>query len=313
VKKEKVARPGPSTSFFVDVPRNAAVLTVDSTGGRLTAIDPLGRRSSAPAGRKTVTYPMAGVWELGVFLTNDALDLAWGATGGEIAPPVAVSVTTGVLTAQITAPPEVALTAGASRPVEVTVVNEQAKFDGGLAAMPMGSVRTATERLRPREQRVYEVRVPEGSPFLMAQVTNPSAQDAEIDIYFFDCTGKRCTRPAAALGLGSAPRLRHESPKAGLWRIVVDAARVPADGLAFEYADIVADPALGSVSVTDASVSRDAGTRWTATANVWLAKRPDGDRRPYALLVVNAATKDGAAPAGFRMIPVQAAAGSAAR
>ena len=129
--------------------------------------------------------------------------------------------------------------------------------------------------------------------------------DAELDLYLFDCTGKRCVTAASTLGLGSAPRVRRLQPRPGLWKVVVDASRVPEGGIAFDYRDAVGEPALGAVSVTDASLPRKVGERWRSTANVWLARRPDAGRDPHALLIVGVTDGATTVPVGLRLVPIE--------
>jgi hypothetical protein len=132
----------------------------------------------------------------------------------------------------------------------------------------------------------------------------------DVDLYLFDCTGKRCRPAGSALGLGSPPRLRRANPKPGLWKVVLDGNQLPEGGATVEYTDVVADPSLGVVAVADGSRRREPAARWTVKANVWLAKRPEMDRVPQALFLVNA-TKDGSTVSvALRRVPMEVRAAS---
>jgi hypothetical protein len=191
------------------------------------------------------------------------------------------------------------------------MTNAFGAFEGGLISLPLGAARRAREKLDAHTMRAFDVQVPPGSPLLFASVTAAAPAEGEIDLYLFDCTGKRCTSAGTAIGHDTAPRLFRANPKAGLWKVVVVASRVAEGGVAFDYADVVADPALGGVTVTDGSRSRDVGAQWSAAANVWLAKPAEDGRQPEALLVVQATPKGGTPiPIGLQRVAIEVKAAS---
>jgi hypothetical protein len=247
---------------------------------------------------------MPGTWEVVVRIANDALDLAWTTEPGKLAPRAPYTLNATPLGARIDAPASLAMDVGSTQTIDVGVANLFGAFDGGLAPMAMGAVRQVRDRFALHEQRVMEIKVPDGAPFFAAEVSGV-ASGADVDLYLFDCTGKRCRPAGAALGLGNAPRLRRLNPKAGMWKVVVDASRAAGDGVAIDYLDVIADPSLGAVAPADGTRTRDAGAQWTAKASVWLAKRPDAGRVPRAVLLVTALRDGATVPLGMRLVPIE--------
>jgi hypothetical protein len=304
-KKDRVDRPGPFTSYHLDVPPGVDALSMRATGASLWVLDPINRgTNNAGPPSRLVSLPRPGVWEAILEIDTDKLDLAWMTPVGQLAPPVPTTFDASVLGARLHAPTSLSLAPGASQTIEVGVENAFGVFEGGLTTTAMAAARTVSTRLPPGGQRVFDVQVPEGSPLLLAEVTGTSVPEAEIDLYLFDCTGKQCVSAGATLGLGSQPRLRRVQPKAGMWKVVVDASRAPEGGIAFDYTDAVADPALGSVAVTDVRRTRAVGARWMSQVNVWLAMPPPSGRDPRALLLVSATESGTTVPVALRMVPV---------
>ena len=303
-KKDKLERPGPSTSYFLHVPPGVDAFTTTLIGGRVGLHDPIGRESrggSAPA--KIVRRPMSGVWEAGVSITNDSLDLLWTENPDAVAPPAFYTLTTTLLGATVETDGRLALTPGGSQTIDVTVTNRYGSFDGGLTSLPLAAVRTTRDWLGPREQRVFEITVPDGCPWLVAEAKGGG--DGAIDLYVFDCTGKRCVAAASAVGHGMAPVVRHPTPKAGLWKVVVDAALVAGSGTSVEYMDAILDPSLGGVAAADAARTRAPGARWSSPVSVWLLKPPAAGRVPHAVLGVLTTVEGHPVPVGLRLVAIE--------
>jgi hypothetical protein len=68
------------------------------------------------------------------------------------------------------------------------------------------------------------------------------------------------------------------NPAAGLWAILVDGFAVPAGSTTYNYVDVFANPALGSVTVTDANALRPAGSTWTVPGSVTANAAPAAGR-----------------------------------
>ena len=294
----KTERPGP-VPFYFNVPLAAEAFAATFTGPGILWrwLAPGGLRNEPNS--QLMMLPRPGIWELISRLNNDSLDLAWSVLPADSAPRVPYRLSVTCLGVQIDAPSTVAMKIGETYNLDISVRNTFGPFKGGLVATVLGAARSVRAELKPREQRVFDIYVPEGSPLLLAELDGiPSESD--VDMYLFDCTGKRCKPVSAILDLGTQPRLRLSKPKAGMWKVVLDASRIPSGGATVNYTDVVADPSLGAVSVTDVIRLRATNEQWKATANVWLAKPPEPGRVPTVLFTVNALSPGVAVPVGIR-------------
>ena len=82
-----------------------------------------------------------------------------------------------------------------------------------------------------------------------------------MGIYLYDCVGRALASYGAAM-LSPRPvekSLVAPSPRAGLWKVVVDASAADA---AFDYTEIVTNPRFGSGAAAGDNVSRRIGARW---------------------------------------------------
>ena len=70
-------------------------------------------------------------------------------------------------------------------------------------------------------------------------------------------------------------------PAAGLWAVLVDGFSVPAGTTTYEYVDVFANPAFGTISVTDADAVRPAGSVWTVPGTVTANQAPAEGRVLY--------------------------------
>jgi len=107
--------------------------------------------------------------------------------------------------------------------------------------------------------RAYNIAVEPGSSTLRVAASPPDGR-TRIGLYLYDCVSGTCklwgsevfTRPVAKT-------LVVPMPRAGLWRVVVDAT---APGTAFEYTQIVTHPRFGSGTVAGENTERRTGARW---------------------------------------------------
>jgi hypothetical protein len=68
------------------------------------------------------------------------------------------------------------------------------------------------------------------------------------------------------------------NPAAGNWVVLIDGFAVPAGTTTYNYVDVFANPAFGSVSVTDANALRPAGSTWTVPGSVTANAAPAAGR-----------------------------------
>jgi hypothetical protein len=116
----------------------------------------------------------------------------------------------------------------------------------------------------PTGMRAYNVEVESGSTTLRVAASPPDGR-TRIGLYLYDCVTGACklwgsevfTRPVTKT-------LVVPTPRAGLWRVVVDAT---APGTAFEYTQIVTHPRFGSGTVEGENTARRTGARWNQKVN----------------------------------------------
>ena len=294
VKKDvEVPRPGMQSHFF-DVPEGVGALKVEVTWeDRAVALavarpDTRYQRGeiveSGGAGIvQVISDPVPGTWEVRLADIADTQTFDWQqAKKEEPVPPTPATLTVSALAV------EVESVVGAESH-QVWMTNRMAAFEGGATTTPVGSARRGEHEIQPREQQVFEVEVLPGSTALMVRtaVLGDSGAAADLDVYVFDCTGDVCTA-ARADGdpVGDESVVVHD-PAPGTWKVVVDAATVPAEGVTYRYLDVVFNPAYGTVSTIDMPQERASGARWTTTAHGWAASAAHGTGRgPYLAVVV---------------------------
>ena len=94
---------------------------------------------------------------------------------------------------------------------------------------------------------------------------------------------------------GSRGPVSLDAPAPGVWKLVVDAPRLPGAGpVDFTFSEYFLDPKLGSVTAADAFDPREPDASWEARANVWVAGKPPVGRE---LCAVFAAAGEGVSAA----------------
>jgi hypothetical protein len=68
------------------------------------------------------------------------------------------------------------------------------------------------------------------------------------------------------------------NPAVGTWAVLVDPFAVPSGSTAYDYLDLVANPAFGSVSISDPAAVHANGTTWSASASVTANTAPAAGR-----------------------------------
>ena len=298
----EVPRPG-IQSFFYRVPPGVTALkfetswterAVSMSVSRPDTRSQSGERVGA-GGRsavQVVTDPMPGIWEVRLTDVDDTRTFDWEqAKKDEPVPPTKATLT---VTALAT---EVGLTGGMDEgeggtrtPTrEVWITNRMGKFKGGAVSTPVATARRERLTIGDKEQLLFEVEVLPGSTALLARTFGVSDPDADLDVYLFDCTNEEGECRAARVdgdpeGDETALVL---NPAAGVWKIVVDASRVPSGSTEVQYLDAVFNPVYGMVSTTDLPQERARDARWMAKAQIWIAPAVHEEgRTPFTALLV---------------------------
>ncbi|MEU6643170.1 S8 family serine peptidase [Saccharomonospora sp. NPDC046836] len=296
-----------ATSVFVRVPKGASSLQVSLAAGgdqpgagqvRFVRFDPTGvpidptastscYNPNAGAGCSTgsptsrsVTDPMAGVWEIVVEArrTSDAPRVPWALT-------VAVQGTA------ISPNPDVIASAEVGVPVarEYTVTSTLGEFTGRLTGAPLDSARIDRPAIGDGEVQTYDLTVPAGSTALTATIGNTADGGADLDLFVYNCTNGSCQLWGFSAGGDSEESVTIRNPDAGTWRVEIDGYAVPSGNTEYDYLDLYANPSLGSVAVTDTDAPRPTGSTWTAPATVTAAGQPGEGRVLRGVLTVRSA------------------------
>ncbi len=281
-------------SFFFYVPAGTPAFKVDMTGGggaglgairflrwhpygvgidsnavsncyNGTSTPPFACLTGSPTSR-TTSNPQAGVWEVTVDArrNSDAVSAPF-------------TLTASILGATVSPNPDLIASATIGVPVarSYTLTNLFGAFTGRAVGTTLGSAFRATPTIANLEQQVYLVNVTAGSTSLRATIGSPSDPAADLDLFVF--------RPNGTLGGQSADGDSEESvtinnPVAGTWTVLVDGFSVPAGTTTYNYVDVFANAAFGSVSVTDANALRTVGASWTVPGSVTANAAPAAGR-----------------------------------
>ena len=226
--------------------------------------------STGSPNSRTATSPQAGVWEVSVDArrTSDA----------DFAP---YSLTSSILGASVSPNPDVIASATIGTPVarSYTITNLFGAFTGRAVGTALGSAnRTSQGPIATGQQHVYTVPVTLGSTSLRATIGNPSDPAADLDLYVFRPNGTLAGQSADGDSEESVTvAINTTTNPAGTWTVLVDGFDA-APGTTYSYVDVFANPAFGSVSVTDANALRPAGSSWTVPGSVTANAAPTSGR-----------------------------------
>lgn len=218
---------------------------------------------------RTVSNPQAGVWEVSVDTrrTSDADFTAFTLTGT-------------ILGATVAPNPDTIASATIGVPVSrsYTLTNLFGAFTGRASGTALGSARLQTPTIANLEVQEYLVDVTAGSTSLRATIGSPSDPAADLDLFVYNCTSGTCVLAGQNADGDSEESVTIASPAAGSWKVVVDGFAVPAGTTTYKYVDVFANPAFGSVSVTDANALRPSGSSWTVPGSVTANAAPASGR-----------------------------------
>ena len=221
---------------------------------------------------RTVANPQAGVWEVTVEArrTSDT----------QIAP---YTLTASVLGASITPNPDVIAAGVLGQPINrtYTLSNQFGAFTGRASGTALGSAKIATPTITDGAQQQFQVSVTPGTTSLRAKIGGTSDHGADLDLFAYNCSSGTCVLAAQSAGSSAEESLTVNNPAVGIWVILVDGFAVPAGTTTYNYMDVLANPAYGSISVADANAARAAGAQWTVNATVTPTAAPASGRVLY--------------------------------
>lgn len=292
VEKVSIERPG-MTHLYYRVPQGVSALKVEVNGPKrrpsvaimrpdtrnITGIGGFGAPPPAANQVYWISDPVPGTWEVRLQDVDDTRTFDWQQAKVDSAvPPTEATVTITALGAEVAG---AAIAANGGGGTEITLSNTLGAFPGAAIGLPMGASRRERGQLAAREQRVYDIDVPAGTTLLTVRAKvagngGTSATDGDLDLYLFDCSGKECVASRADGDTQGEESILIRNPAAGKWKAVVDHSGLPSAPVAFDYQDVVFNPAFGYVAVTDQPAERKGGARWSAKAHAWQASLPAG-------------------------------------
>ena len=261
--REQMQAGAPPKRYFLDVPPNISSLRVNAAAGagRAQIVLNGGALDLPPskviaAGQPAVLlvpYPPPGVYELTVMPTDTP------------AANLQISASTYYVDSQLDEkPPE-------NNTTTLWMNNIYAPLQRSDILTEIGARRVLKDAGGPSGMRAYNIAVEPDSNSLRV-AASPSDGRTRMGIYLYDCATGSCklwgsdvfTRPAAKA-------LVVPNPRAGLWRVVVDAT---APGTAFEYTQIVSHPRFGKGAVVGDSIERRTGARWNQRVSFQVSEAP---------------------------------------
>ena len=239
-----------------------------------------GCSTGSPTSR-TTTNPQAGVWEVSIDTrrTSDSDDAPF-------------TLTASILGAAVSPNPDVIPSASIGVPIarSYTLTNLFGAFTGRAVGTSLGSAFRDTPTIANLAQQQYPVTVTAGSTSLRATIGGTSDPAADLDLFVFNCTSGSCVLAGQSADGDSEESVTIANPAAGLWVVLVDGFAVPAGSTTYNYIDVFANPAFGSVSVTDANALRPAGSTWTVPGSVTANSAPASGRVLYGNVQVRTDT-----------------------
>ncbi len=295
-KKAEVERPG-TGCFYFNVPSGVSAFKVNmiASDARMECRGlppnsdewPVGQWRMDDVATTVFGNPDPGVWEVTVRNTKDGFE--YNEEDPAPVTPTPISLAASVLGVEVTPSSSLMGPArvGGTYNLNFRFRNRFGMFSGGVKSCPLGSAHKARATIAHHEQQLYEINVLPGSQLLMVQIGHPSDEGADLDLYLFNCTGDTPILVKKRIGSSADEVVFVEHPPAGLWKVVVDAFKVPSVNTTYEYLDIFTNPQFGYISVSDVDRDHASGEEWTAKASVWVANVPRQDRAPGGLLVVS--------------------------
>jgi hypothetical protein len=122
----------------------------------------------------------------------------------------------------------------------------------------------------PTGMRAYNITVPADSTTLRVSASPPDGR-ARLGLYLYDCADGTCKLWGSDAFTKTLEKiLIAPNPRAGLWRVVIDAS---AAGTAFKYSEVITNPRFGSGTASGQDEPRRIGARWNQSVS-FQSKQP---------------------------------------
>jgi hypothetical protein len=161
------------------------------------------------------------------------------------------------------------------------MTNNFGSFVGRATGSGLGSARRGVFTIANHELQHYTTTIPVGTTSFRATIGNPSDPAADLDLFVYRCSDASCTtrtEVGRSADGDSEESVTLTNPTAATYQVDIDGFAVPAGSTTFDYVDVFANPALGSVTVNDADAQRNHGATWTAPGSVLVSQVPEAGR-----------------------------------
>jgi hypothetical protein len=221
---------------------------------------------------RTAADATEGVWEVTVEARRTS-DVPW-------AP---FTLTASLYGVSISPDPDIIPNAQVGVPVprSYALTNNFGGFVGKATGSGLGSARRGVFTIANHELQHYTTTIPVGTTSFRATIGNPSDPAADLDLFVFRCSDPSCTtrtEVGRSADGDSEESVTLTNPAAATYQVDVDGFAVPAGSTTYDYVDVFANPALGSVSITDADAQRNPGATWTVPGSVLVNQIPEAGR-----------------------------------
>ena len=170
---------------------------------------------------------------------------------------------------------------GVPVPRSYTMTNNFGTFTGRAVGSALGSARRGVFTIANHELQDYTTTIPAGTTSFRATIGSPSDPAADLDLFVYRAAmraARRARRSAGRADGDSEESVTMRTRRPARRQVDVDGFAVPAGSTTYDYVDVFANPALGSVTVTDADAQRNPGATWTAPGSVLVSQVPEAGR-----------------------------------
>ena len=218
---------------------------------------------------RTVTNPLAGVWEVTVDArrTSDADFTPFTLTGT-------------IIGATVSPNPDIIATAAIGTPVarSYTLTNAFGPFTGRAVGTALGSARVGPFTIAHLAQQQYTTVIPAGTTQFRATIGSPSDTGADLDLFVFRCN-PGCVLVGQNADGDSEESVTLNNPIPATYIVLVDGFDVPSGSTSYNYIDVFTKaPSFGTIAITDANALRPAGSSWTVPGTVTATEAPAAGR-----------------------------------
>jgi subtilisin family serine protease len=304
------------SSMFLRIPSRTNALNIRTgevtTKMQVSAVGPADSRTISATGgsglsvledgNQVIISPEEGVWEI-VF--DHGNPFSFMKQPPETHVKLNFTIEASISGTEIEPMAPVTLDVGGRTELTASMTNRLSAFVGNTEELSLGSgtlVRATLEDGGP--PKIYEVSLPSGTDSFRTRITPiDAAADADLDLYVYDCSQKRCFLKGSAVGPGTNESITVRNTTAGLWKVVIDPVRVHSGSVNVEYVDVFTNPLFGRLKTNAVAKIHTSGENWSESLSAEAEASALGNHRYLAALVGVKETALGPAISEGRSVP----------